>query len=160
MSYGIKGELIIIGGAEDKSGSREILRRVANMIDKEKDTMIVSTLASDLGREVGYDYKNLFHELGVKNIEILDISSRDQCDNRDLLDMVKKASLIFFTGGNQLKITSLVGGTPLYEEMRKFHDNGGIFAGTSAGASVMSETMIVRGPDEESPRKNNLSKCP
>ena len=62
MSYGIKGELIIIGGAEDKSGSREILRRVANMIDKEKDTMIVSTLASDLGREVGYDYKNLFHD--------------------------------------------------------------------------------------------------
>lgn len=160
MNSTISGELIIIGGAEDKSGNREILRKVADMINKEEDTMIVSTLASDLGKEVGYDYKNLFHELGVKNVEILDIASREECENEKFLNMVKRASLIFFTGGNQLKITSLVGGTLLYEEMKKLHENGGIFAGTSAGASVMSETMIVRGPDEESPKKHNLSKCP
>ncbi len=160
MNSSIKGGLIIIGGAEDKSGSREILKKVADMIDKEKDTMIVSTLASDLGKEVGYDYKNLFHDLGVKNVQILDVSSREECDDKELLEMVRNASLIFFTGGNQLKITSLVGGTPLYEEMKRLHENGGIFAGTSAGAAVMSETMIVRGPDEESPKKNNLSKCP
>lgn len=159
MNCTINGELIIIGGAEDKSGNREILTKVAGMINKEEDTMIVSTLASDLGKEVGYDYKNLFHNLGVKNVEILDISSREECEDKNFLEMVKKASLIFFTGGNQLKITSLIGGTSLHEEMKKLHRNGGIFAGTSAGASVMSETMIVRGPDEESPKKHNLSKC-
>ena len=160
MNSTINGELIIIGGAEDKSGNREILRKVADMINKETDMMIVSTLASDLGKEVGYDYKNLFHDLGVKNIEILDVASREECEDIGFLNMVRNASLIFFTGGNQLKITSLIGGTPLYEEMKKLHENGGIFAGTSAGASVMSETMIVRGPDEESPKKHNLSKCP
>ena len=160
MSCTIEGALIIIGGAEDKSGSREILRKVADMIDKERDLMIVSTLASDLGKEIGYDYKNLFNDLGVKNVEILNISSREECEDENFLDMVKRASLIFFTGGNQLKITSLIGGTPLHEEMKKLHKSGGIFAGTSAGASVMSETMIVRGPDEESPKKHNLSKCP
>ena len=121
MNCTINGELIIIGGAEDKSGNREILRKVADMINKEEDTMIVSTLASDLGKEVGYDYKNLFHDIGVKNVEILDISSREECEDKNFLDMVKKASLIFFTGGNQLKITSLIGGTPLYEEMKKLH---------------------------------------
>ena len=82
MNSTINGELIIIGGAEDKSGNREILRKVADMINKEKDTMIVSTLASDLGKEVGSDYKNLFQDLGVKNIEILDVSSREECEDK------------------------------------------------------------------------------
>lgn len=74
--------------------------------------------------------------------------------------MAQNASLVFFTGGDQLRITSVLGGTPLYKTIKQRYENGCIFVGTSAGASVMSDTMIVTGPDEESPRKCTLKMAP
>ncbi len=73
---------------------------------------------------------------------------------------MKEASLVFFTGGDQLRITSVLGGTPLYEAMKAAYEEGCVFVGTSAGASVMSHTMIIEGNDDESPRKCTLKMAP
>ena len=74
--------------------------------------------------------------------------------------MIEEAELIFFTGGDQLRITSLVGGTSIYDALKRASENGCMIVGTSAGASVMSDTMIVKGEDEESPRKFTLKMAP
>lgn len=68
--------------------------------------------------------------------------------------------MLFFTGGDQLRITSILGGTPIYDALKELCNNGGLIAGTSAGASVMSDTMIVTGEDDESPRKCTLKMSP
>ena len=74
--------------------------------------------------------------------------------------MIKEASLIFFTGGDQLRITSLIGGTSVYDALKDACELGAYIVGTSAGASVMSDTMIVQGDDEDSPRKCTLKMAP
>ena len=76
------------------------------------------------------------------------------------VQLVNKANLIFFTGGDQLRITSLIGGSPVYSKLIELAEKGVFLVGTSAGASVMSETMIVGGDDEESPRKCSINMAP
>lgn len=160
MEEKTEGNLIIIGGAEDKRGSKTILREVCNRIDKEKDTLVVATVASELPEELGDEYKQIFQALNVKNIEILNIKNREDAYDINNVKVIQGASLVFFTGGDQLRITSLIGGTPLYKTIQTRYNEGCIFVGTSAGASVMSDTMIVTGPDEESPRKCTLKMAP
>lgn len=160
MAEGREGNLIIIGGAEDKKDKKNILKEVCSKIDGEKDSLLIATVATSLPEEVGNEYKSIFAGLGVKNISILDVQSRNDSYNEENLELIKNASLVFFTGGDQLKITSLLGGTPLYKAIKLSFNNGCIFVGTSAGASVMSNTMIVKGPDEDSPRKCTLKMAP
>ncbi len=160
MEEKLQGRLIIIGGAEDKNGSKDILKYVCSTIHKEKDILVVITVATEKPKEVGENYKKLFNELGVQNVEILQVSNRMEAHQAESVSVVKKASLIFFTGGDQLRITSTLGGTPLQEEMISSYKKGCIFVGTSAGASAMSDTMIVKGLDEESPRKCTLKMAP
>lgn len=156
----LKGNLIIIGGAEDKKGEKSILKEVCSKLDKEKDILVVATIASQLPEELGNEYKSIFEDLGVKNIKILNIRERkDACDLSNV-QIIEEASLVFFTGGDQLRITSLIGGTQLYLRIKEVYKNGCIFVGTSAGASVMSDTMVVTGPDEESPKKCTLKMAP
>jgi cyanophycinase len=156
----LKGNLIIIGGAEDKKGEKNILKEVCSRIDKEKDELVIATIATDLPKEVGAEYKNIFEMLGVRNINILDIEDRKDAFERHNMEIMEKASLVFFTGGDQLKITSLLGGTPLYKVIHESHENGCVYVGTSAGASVVSDTMIITGEDEESPKKCTLKMAP
>lgn len=156
----IEGNLIIIGGAEDKKGEKTILKEVCGRLDKEKDILVIATIASQLPEELGDEYKNIFKDLGVKNLEILNIKNRKNACDENNIKIINNASLIFFTGGDQLRITSLIGGTPLYVSMKEVYKKGCIFVGTSAGASVMSDTMIVTGPNEESPRKCTLKMAP
>lgn len=155
-----EGNLIIIGGAEDKKGDKDILKEVCSRINKNTDYIVIAAMASSTPDELGTLYKGLFLGLGVNYISLLNVSKRSDCFEKNNIDMIKKASLIFFTGGDQLKISSFLGGTPLFEEMKKCYEKGCIFAGTSAGASVMSDTMIVSGPDEEAPRKCTLKMAP
>ena len=156
----LEGNLIIIGGAEDKQGDRNILKEVCGKLDKEKDTLVIATIASQVPDEMGRQYKTIFNDLGIKNIEILDIENRRNAYRQENIDKVKDASLVFFTGGDQLRITSLIGGTPLCAKIKELYENKCTFVGTSAGASVMSDTMIVTGPEEESPRKCTLKMAP
>lgn len=160
MEEKLEGSLIIIGGAEDKKGDKKILKEVCKKIDKEKGNLVIATVASELPEELGYEYKNVFEELGVKNIKILNIRNRKDAYDKNNANLIQDASIIFFTGGDQLRITSLIGGTPIYLKMKNVYEGGCTFVGTSAGASVMSATMIVTGPDEESPKKCTLKMAP
>lgn len=160
MSDNLSGNLIIIGGAEDKEGKREILKKVCNSIDKDKDTLLIATIATEYPKEAAEKYKSVFSDLKVKNIKVLDISCRKDAFEESNVELINNCSLIFFTGGDQLRITSLVGGTPVYEALRKCLIKGIFIVGTSAGASVMSDTMIVQGNDDDSPRKCTLKMAP
>lgn len=160
MAEKVKGNLIIIGGAEDKEGDKEILKRVANYIDKETEKLLVATIATEQPEQSYENYKRVFKNLGVKNIDKLDISTRQDAFNEENVNLVKSAKLLFFTGGDQLRITSMLGGSPIYDAIKLITENGSLIAGTSAGASVMSDTMIVQGEDEESPRKCTLKMSP
>ncbi len=156
----LSGNLIIIGGAEDKEGKKEILRRVCNSIDKNEDTLLVATIATEYPKEVANKYKEVFEDLKVKNIKVLDIAEREDAYEELNVNLIKEASLIFFTGGDQLRITSLIGGTPIYDQLKEACNNGIFIVGTSAGASVMSDTMVVQGDDDDSPRKCTLKMSP
>ena len=156
----LSGNLIIIGGAEDKEGKKEILNRVCNSINKNEDILLIATIATEYPREAAAKYKEVFSGLKVKNIKVLDINERTDAFEELNVELIKEASLIFFTGGDQLRITSLIGGTPIYDALKDGCHKGTFIVGTSAGASVMSHTMIVQGEDEDSPRKCTLKMSP
>lgn len=160
MSEKLAGDLIIIGGAEDKEGEKLILKEVCSKIDKEKDELVIATVATELPKEVGAEYKAIFKDLGIRHVSILNVDSREDAHEEGNVNIMERASLVFFTGGDQLRITSILGGTPLYSSIKKRNEEGCIFVGTSAGASVMSDTMIVQGSDEESPKKVTLKMAP
>jgi len=160
MSEKIKGDLIIIGGAEDKENEKEILKKVCEFINKNEDTILIATVATEYPKETLIKYKKVFKTLEVKNIEGLSIEERKDSLEEENIELIKRASLIFFTGGDQLRITSLIGGTPINDAIKEAIERGCMIVGTSAGASVMSDTMIVKGNDDESPRKSVLKMAP
>lgn len=155
-SYGL---LIIIGGAEDKCGDSVILKQAPRMLTDE-DMLTVLTTATEKPEEAGLQYEDVFHRLGVKNVEILNIKSRDDADDTHYCDMIKNSKCVFMTGGDQLRITSILGGTRSNLELKNLYEAGGIIMGTSAGASVMSSTMVVQGNDNEPARKCTLKMAP
>ncbi|WP_291574039.1 cyanophycinase [Clostridium sp. UBA4548] len=160
MEPKLEGNLIIIGGAEDKKGEKEILKEVCSKLDRENEKLVIATVATELPEEVGKEYTKIFKNLGVKNISILDIQDRTHAFEEKNVNMLKAASIVFFTGGDQLKITSLLGGTPLYKVIKDINEEGCIFVGTSAGASVMSDTMIISGANDDSPKKCTIKMAP
>lgn len=142
--------LVIIGGKEDRAGEMAILNEVAKRVGKGR--LVIATVASTVGDELWLDYRAIFRKLGVKQISHLDVVNRKEAIDQRALKAVEGASAVFFTGGDQLKITSELGGTAACEEIVKVFERGGMIAGTSAGASVMSETMLVSGSSDGSYR--------
>lgn len=155
-----KDKFIIIGGAEDKEHDKDILKRVCSNIGMATDTVVIATVASEYPKEVLQKYQNVFGNLDVKNIKGLSIDSRNDAYKDENIKIVREAKVIFFTGGDQLRITSMVGGTPVYEAILQAIQNGVTIVGTSAGASIMSDTMVVEGDDEESPKKCTIQMSP
>ena len=156
MSEKVVGNLIIIGGAEDKVGDKEILKKVVSYINKEKDMILIATIATEYPEKSFKNYEKAFKSLGVKNIEKLDIKCRADAYVDENINLVKRCNILFFTGGDQLRITSILGGTPINEAIKNLCKSKASIVGTSAGASVMSDTMIIEGKDDESPRKCTL----
>ena len=154
-----KGVLIVIGGAEDKKGDSVILKQAPQMLS-ENDLLTVLTTATEKPQEVGGTYSETFRRLGVKNVQVLNINTRDDADNQENCVAIKKSKCVFITGGDQLRVTSILGGTFAYEELKNLYDCGGIIMGTSAGASVVSSTMVVQGNDNEPARKCTLKMAP
>ena len=141
--------LIIIGGHEDRSNNKIILGEVAKRIGSGK--LVVTTVAMQSGTEQLFEqYQKAFRALGVKHLYNLEISARAEATVPSKVKILDDAAGVFFTGGDQLKITSQIGDTAIYQRIREIYDDGGVIAGTSAGASVMSETMLVEGGDENS----------
>ena len=145
-----KGQLLIIGGGEDRKDEKEILSELASLTGRGK--LVVATLASESPDELWETYQPLFRGLGVSHVHHLHIESRAEASTPRAMRVLEDATAVFFTGGDQLKITSLVGDTPVFSRMYEIFVNGGTIAGTSAGASIMSETMMVSGDGDESHR--------
>jgi cyanophycinase len=146
------GTLIIIGGHEDREGDKLILREVARR-SKGKN-LVVTTVASREPEGTFEEYAAIFRDFGVKARK-LEITSRGEALEPSNIDIVNDAQAVFFTGGDQLRITSQIGDTPVFSRLRDLFNEGGVIAGTSAGASVMCETMLIGGPGEQSHRSDS-----
>ena len=138
-----RGTLVIIGGHEDKDGDRLILRAVAARVGD--GALVVATVASGLPAELWADYEPLFRDLGVRDVRHLHVNTREEAMRPETLEVLDGATAVFITGGDQLKLTSQLGDTPVYARIVEIYERGGTIAGTSAGASVMCETMLVEG---------------
>lgn len=154
-----KGILIIIGGAEDKEGDSVILRQAPQMLG-DGEALTILTTATEKPEEVGGTYRKVFERLGVKSIRVLNINTRDDAESTENCGQLRNSKCIFMTGGDQLRITSILGGTQAYETIKNVYETGGVIMGTSAGASVMSSTMVVQGIDNEPARKCTLKMAP
>jgi cyanophycinase len=152
------GPLLIIGGHEDKEGDRVILEKLAELVNGGR--LVIATVASSEPEGYFDAYKEAFAGLGVTDMIELYVEERSDSGTREALAALDGATGVFFTGGDQLRISSQIGDTAIEKRILELHAGGGVIAGTSAGASVMSETMLVKGPSAESYRIGELHMAP
>jgi cyanophycinase len=169
------GKLIIIGGAVDKGSFTEnkftenikdnlnffeegILNRILNESLLKKDSRIeIITTASKIPVEVGTEYKKAFEYLGATNVGILHIANREQALQQESIDRITACNVAYFTGGDQLRLTSILGGTQFHEiVVKKYFTEHFIYAGTSAGAAAASNNMIYQGSSSEALLKGEV----
>lgn len=154
------GTLIIIGGREDRDprGDRTILRQVARRLRGGK--LVLATVASHQPEGYFADYQKALEDLHKGELVELYVENRSEAGDRDKLRVIDDAAGIFFSGGDQLRITSQIGDTGIEAKVRGLFERGGLVAGTSAGAAAMSETMLVKGTSAESYRVGDLHMAP
>ncbi len=144
-----RGYIVPIGGAENKENDRRILRRFVEVSGGEDADIVVIPTASKM-HETGPRYEALFRDLGASRVTVMDFDTRRDCQEPNRLQRLEEATGIFFTGGNQLRLTALLGGTPVAQLIRKRNAAGVTVGGTSAGASILSEHMIAFGDEGSS----------
>jgi cyanophycinase len=144
-----RGWIVPIGGAENKENDPRILERFVRVSGCDKADIVVIPTASRV-HETGARYEQLFKELGAARVTVMDFDTRRDCHEPGRLERIEKASGIFFTGGNQLRLTTLLGGTPVAKLIRARNAHGVTVGGTSAGASILSEHMIAAGDEGSS----------
>lgn len=171
----IQGKLIIIGGAVDKGSFTEtnldkdapknlnffeegILKRIIKeSVNKELSRIEVITTASKIPREIGPEYVKAFSYLGANNVDVLYIEKREQASEPEILERLKAADVVMFTGGDQLRLTSILGGTPFDDILiDKYRNTDFIYSGTSAGAAAASNNMIYQGSSHEALLKGEV----
>lgn len=154
------GKLLVIGGAEDREGECVILKEFVKLAKGPRARIVVMTVATDHPEESFADYKKVFQKMGVDDVKLVDVSAREDADSVRAAELLEEATGVFFTGGDQLHITSLLGGTPLHEILHKRFEKGLVLAGTSAGAAMMSNSMFIRGRSEDTPRFGGMELGP
>ncbi|MFC0189538.1 cyanophycinase [Fictibacillus aquaticus] len=137
-----KGDLLIIGGNEDKKENRTILQKFSSLCLDRKGPIGILTTASGFPEEVGDEYKQLFQELHGEEPVLFHLDTREKAECDNLPRRLSELSGLFMTGGDQLRLTSILGGTCFYKHLIKNWHDGMIVGGTSAGAAVMSRLMI------------------
>jgi len=147
-----RGILMAIGGAEERTPESPILKEFVRLAGGKRANIVVMTVATDSPEEVGAEYIEVFEKIGVKSVQAVDVSSRADAIAEENIKAVREASALFFTGGDQLHITSLIGGTELQKAIHEIYEKGIIIGGTSAGAAMMSNSMILQGDGEEAPK--------
>ncbi|HHV34785.1 MAG TPA: cyanophycinase [Syntrophomonadaceae bacterium] len=160
MSDKVKGTLVIIGGSEDRKHKCLILKRFVELAGGEKARLAVVTAATSKPHTSGELYRGIFQELGVEDVAVLKVDTRQDARAPGAGEILEQTTGIFFTGGDQLRLTSILGGTQVDDALHTAYRKGTIIAGTSAGASAMSDTMIVEGEETEAPRKNTVQMAP
>jgi cyanophycinase len=170
-----KGKLIIIGGAVDKGSFTEsnftdnveknlnffekgILKRIIDESKNGKASRIeIIPTASKIPNQVGPEYAKAFQYLGAENVEVLNIEKREEALSDDSYNRITNADVIFFTGGDQLRLTSIIGGTPMHDLiLQKYQEEEFIYVGTSAGAASASKSMIYQGSSHEALLKGEI----
>jgi len=148
-----EGHVIIIGGAEDKVRERVILTRFIKLAGGADARIAVISTASSLGALAGEMYRRVFGELGAAEVNPIHAMTRGQANDADAARMVRDSTGIFLTGGNQLRLSSTIGGTALAQQIVRRHREGAVIAGTSAGASAMSTHMVAFGASGSTPKQ-------
>ena len=154
-----RGPIVPIGGAEDKTGSREILARVIALAGGPDARIAVIPTASELP-DTGDRYARLFSELGAGQVDVLTITEREHARVPAAVETVERATCVFLTGGNQLRLSTILGGTPLAQAIRRRNADGAVVAGTSAGAAVIPEHMIASGQTGPTPTTEKVTLAP
>jgi cyanophycinase len=144
-----RGWIVPIGGAENKENDRDVLERFVRVSGGPGANIVVIPTASRL-HETGPRYEKIFTELGAEAVAVMDFDTRRDCQEAGRLRRIEAATGIFFTGGNQLRLTTLLGGTPVAKLIRARNARGVTVGGTSAGASILSEHMIAFGDEGSS----------
>lgn len=153
-----RGFLIPIGGAEKRKKNGEILQRFVALCGNEKARILVIPTASQLD-ETGPEYQALFETMGADAM-CMPVEHREECFSELLLEKLNTCTGIFITGGNQLRLSTILGGTPVARAIRQRNSEGIHVAGTSAGAAIMSEHMIAGGRSGPSPRESGVELAP
>jgi cyanophycinase len=168
-----KGKLIVIGGSIDRGSFSEskddlkrnlmffekgILKRITiESLKKELSKIEIITTASNIPEEVGEEYIKAFAQLGVMNVSVLNIKTREQANAPENLERLKVADVVVFTGGDQLRLTSIFGGTTFHHLLlEKYQNEEFIISGTSAGAAASSNNMIYQGSSHEALLKGEV----
>jgi cyanophycinase len=167
-----KGRLISIGGNEDKGTESEgkfpqhnnlnffglqILRRIKSEIGKENPHIEVITSASSIPEELGDNYLSAFGKLDLTNVQLMHIKNREDVKNPDYIKRIRECDGVMFTGGNQLRLSSIYGGTEILQILQeRYMTEHFVIAGTSAGAMAMSNTMIYQGSSSEALLKGEV----
>jgi len=154
-----RGFIIPIGGAEERVDDPIILQRFVDLCGNENAQIVIIPTASQLA-ETGPNYEVIFRNLQVKNAISLPINSREDAQREDYLAALENATGIFITGGNQLRLSTILGGTPVAQSIRKRNANGVHIAGTSAGAAIMPEHMIAGGSTGALPNEQGVTFAP
>lgn len=154
-----RGYIIPIGGAEEKLDNPEILDRFVELCGGKSARIGIIPTASELDN-TGRNYEKLFRTLGIKHAKVLPFETRDDCENGEYLDYIEKSDGVFLTGGNQLRLSTTLGGTAVSQLIRRRNASGMHVAGTSAGAAFMPEHMIAGGFEGSTPSPDLVTMAP
>jgi cyanophycinase len=139
------GRLVAIGGSEDKEAAAEILARILSLVPKGNNEVTLIATASGIPDEVVPAYGSAFERLGATRFHTLGIRKREDAADPERVRTIEGSGAIFFTGGDQLRLTAVLGGSPVLRAIRERFKAGAVVAGTSAGAVALSATMIYNG---------------
>jgi cyanophycinase len=157
----IGGHLLVIGGAEDKYNERRILKKFLSLAGDEKAEILIVPVSSDFPEFAADVYVQAFRNIGVKNPRVLRATSRQDVFNADAETLLDGVTGVFITGGDQMRLVSILGGTKFAQKLSELvTDTNIVVAGTSAGAAGMSASMIVRGESTPHPHKNSVRLSP
>jgi len=154
-----RGYIIPIGGAEEKLNNPEILDRFVDVCGGKEARIGIIPTASEL-EDTGRNYEKLFRKLGVKHAKVLHFVTREDCQSDEDLGYIDKCDGVFMTGGNQLRLSTTLGGTAIAQAIRRRNAEGMHVAGTSAGAAFMPEHMIAGGHEGSTPTPDMVTMAP
>ena len=154
-----RGWIIPIGGAEEKDNAPAILKRFVQLAGGDRADIVVIPTASQM-RDTGVRYERLFAALGAERVTAIDFDTRRDAEEGGRLERLQQATGVFFTGGNQLRLSTLIGGTAVAKAVRALNAAGVPVAGTSAGAAFISEHMIAFGDEGSSPIAGSVRLAP
>lgn len=154
------GSLVAIGGNEDKTADLDVLRTICGLPEGGTKVVELIPTASRIPDEAAGQYIEPFTKLGATTVNIMNIDGRDDANDPELVQRILDADVVFLTGGDQLRITNLLGGSKIMHTLQGHYQRGGVIAGTSAGAAAMSQAMIYQGKAGMAMRKGTVQMTP